>query len=266
MTIIIPAYNCHATLGRTLKSLIEQSFKDFKVLIVDDCSTENLYEVIDQYNDKLNITVVKTPYNQGCGGARQKGIETVSTSDNYIIFVDADDILLPNAVEVLQTAIRNEPDIVITPFLIKELNGKVRLYNFQPHGSGTFMMHGKAYNTRFLQQHQIYSHIDIKYFFNDWFLNHLALNYTANINVITTPIALYIKTANSATTTEDNRTMYMAQMRNLSHSVLSNELQKRGIKFERLYYANENKIIRIFRECRQELFQYINKIKNKYKI
>lgn len=147
MTVIIPAYNCNSTLGRTLRSLVDQTAKDFKVLIVDDCSTENLFEVIDQYKARLTITVVKTPCNQGCGGARQKGIETVGISDDYIIFVDADDILLPNAIEILKAAAIDKPDIIVTPFLKKELTGNIGFYRFFTGGAGAFMTHGKAYNT-----------------------------------------------------------------------------------------------------------------------
>ena len=48
--IIIPAYNCSQTLNRTLGSLVAQTDSNFKVIIVDDCSTENIKPIIDRYN------------------------------------------------------------------------------------------------------------------------------------------------------------------------------------------------------------------------
>lgn len=266
MTVIIPAYNCNSTLGRTLKSLMEQSIKDFKVLIVDDCSTEDLFEIINNYTDILNITVVKTPYNQGCGGARQKGIETVGTSDDYIIFVDADDMLLPHAIETLQSAIKDKPDIVITPFLIQELTGNIRLYRFFPQGSGTFMAHGKAYNTQFLQEQGIYSPPELRYYFNDWFLNKLALNCTQNVKFLTTPIALYIKTPNSATTKEGNKEKYVDEMRSMAKKILGVEMKKRNMPREPYYWRNEERMIRTFKQGRTEQSQIIQELQNKYKI
>lgn len=266
MTVIIPAYNCNSTLGRTLKSLVEQSIKDFKVLIVDDCSTEDLFETINQYIAELNITVVKTSCNQGCGGARQKGIETVGTNDDYIIFVDADDILLPHAIETLKSAIKDKPDIVITPFLIQELTGNIRPYRFFPQSSGTFMAHGKAYNTQFLQEQGIYSPPELRYFFNDWFLNKLALNCTQNIKFLTTPVALYIKTPNSATTKEGNREKYMDEMRSMAKKFLGVEMQKRNMFREPYYWRNEERMIYAFRVGRTEQLQIIKELQNKYKI
>lgn len=263
MTVIIPAYNCNSTLGRTLRSLVDQTTKDFKVLIVDDCSTENLFEVIDQYKARLAITVVKTPYNQGCGGARQKGIETVGVSDDYIIFVDADDILLPNAIEILKAAAIDKPDIIVTPFLKKELTGNIGFYRFFTGGAGTFMTHGKAYNTQFLFNKNIYSPPELRYFFNDWFLNHLVLNSTQSINILTTPIALYIKTPNSATTKKGNREKYVDEMRNLAKKILSNELIKRKIHSESLYRLNERRINWAFRCIEPYYQQLIKELQNK---
>jgi glycosyltransferase involved in cell wall biosynthesis len=49
MTIIIPAYNCSKTLGRTLDSLVQQTNKEFSVVIIDDCSTENILDIINSY-------------------------------------------------------------------------------------------------------------------------------------------------------------------------------------------------------------------------
>lgn len=266
MTVIIPAYNCNSTLGRTLKSLVDQTAKDFKVLIIDDCSTEDLFETINNYTNILNITVVKTPYNQGCGGARQKGIETVGTSDDYIIFVDADDILLPHAIETLQSAIGNKPDIVVSPFAIQELEGNIRMYRFFLRGNGTFMAHGKAYSTEFLKEKNIYSPPELRYFFNDWFLNHLALNCTQNIKIINVPIALYIKTPNSATTKEGNVEKYVDEMRNMAKKILGVEMRIRGMSRESLYWRNEERMIREFKRSRTEQSKIIQELKGEQNI
>jgi glycosyltransferase involved in cell wall biosynthesis len=63
MTVIIPAYNCSHVLPRALNSLVKQSDKDFSVVLVDDCSTEDLSIIVNQYKDKLNITHIYTSEN-----------------------------------------------------------------------------------------------------------------------------------------------------------------------------------------------------------
>ena len=55
INVIIPAYNCSKTLGRTLASLVAQTDTDFEVTVVDDCSTEDIKTIVDGYKDKLNI-------------------------------------------------------------------------------------------------------------------------------------------------------------------------------------------------------------------
>lgn len=49
INIIIPAYNCSNTLGRTLASLVAQTDQNFEVIIVDDCSVENIYFIVEDY-------------------------------------------------------------------------------------------------------------------------------------------------------------------------------------------------------------------------
>ena len=168
MTIIIPAYNCSSTLPRTLDSLVQQEDSNFSVVVVDDCSTENLMKIVTEYQDKLNIRCVRSPENQGCGGARQVGIETVGCSDDYITFLDADDALLPQAVHLLNEAATTQADVLCSPFLILDPGAKkTRPFRFYRGGCGVFMTHGKAYRTKFIKENGIYSDKEIRYFFND---------------------------------------------------------------------------------------------------
>ena len=58
--IIIPAYNCSKTIGKTLASLVAQTNNDFNVIIVDDCSTEDFRPIIRDYEKILNIKYIKS--------------------------------------------------------------------------------------------------------------------------------------------------------------------------------------------------------------
>lgn len=245
MTIIIPAYNCSKTLGRTLNSLVQQKDSNFSVVVVNDCSTEDLDTIISKYTNKLNIRVVYTSENQGCGGARQRGIEAVGRNDDYIAFLDADDILLPNAIELWRQHTHKGYDVIFTPFLIRE-PGKstVRPFRFYPTGCAPFMTHGKVYSTKFISDNNIYSEPKIRYFFNDYFLNHQVFNMTENILFLEDFTYVYIKTEGSATMVPARKQQMTKPMRKLCLDELKKIFESKNIEHKELVYkANEKKMI-----------------------
>lgn len=149
MEIIIPAYNCMQTIGRALDSLVDQTNKNFTVLIVDDCSTQYIFSIIKGYRDKLNIRYIRNSHNVGCGMSRQRGID--ETKSDYIAFLDSDDMLLPNAIEVWTCEIeKNSPDVIYSQWGSKTGNIVLRNSMHPLH-----MCHGKVYNVEFLRKHNI---------------------------------------------------------------------------------------------------------------
>lgn len=106
--IIIPAYNCCKTLGRTLASLVAQTDTEFIVTIIDDCSTENINPIVDEYRDKLNIRYIRNQKNLGVGMTRQVGID--NSTKPFFCFVDSDDILMPYAVETFNSIVKANPN------------------------------------------------------------------------------------------------------------------------------------------------------------
>ena len=86
-----------------LESLLKQDFKDFEIVIVDDGSTDRSGEICDRMAERdSRILVIHTP-NGGVTAARRKGVEAAHGC--YILFVDADDELLPHAMKTLYDAI-----------------------------------------------------------------------------------------------------------------------------------------------------------------
>ena len=260
MTVIIPAYNCSHVLHRALNSLVKQSDKDFSVVLVDDCSTEDLSIIIKQYKDKLNITHIYTSENQGCGGARQRGIEHVGTNDDYITFLDADDILIPQAIEIWKKAMITCPDVIYTPVLTKPLDTKdvvlTKVYNKCGHA---YITHGKVYKTIFLHNKKVYSDPRFRYFFNDYFLNHQILNYTTNIVFLEDICYIYIKTPNSATTNPDNVKQYYLKLRALALHELRKIFKKNKINItENTYYYNEWRMNRIYNKMKNKQYNDFN--------
>lgn len=95
-SICIPSYNRAATISRTLDSLVEQSFRDFEVLVVDDGSTDNTCEVVKKYDSLLNIKYFAKE-NGGKHTALNVGID--QASGTFFIILDSDDWLMDDALE-----------------------------------------------------------------------------------------------------------------------------------------------------------------------
>lgn len=100
VSIVITAYNVGNYIEKTIKSCIEQTYKDIEIIIVNDCSTDNTLSIIVKYFKEDNrIKLVKNKHNVGAGLSRRYGIQ-YSTGD-YIMLLDGDDWLNPNCIEDL---------------------------------------------------------------------------------------------------------------------------------------------------------------------
>lgn len=106
VSIITPAYNAARFLRATLDSAISQTFSDWEMLLIDDCSTDSTSEIIREYADRdSRIRPMKTVTNTGIPSeVRNIGIR--AAQGRYIAFLDADDIWLPNKLEEQVECIR----------------------------------------------------------------------------------------------------------------------------------------------------------------
>jgi glycosyltransferase involved in cell wall biosynthesis len=87
VSIIVPLYNKEKTVSRTIESILKQTFQDWRLIVVDDGSTDNGVEVVKQFQDE-RIRVISQE-NRGPGAARNRGIKEATCE--YVAFLDADD-------------------------------------------------------------------------------------------------------------------------------------------------------------------------------
>lgn len=99
VSIITPCYNASSTIEETIKSVLNQTFSNWEMLIVDDCSSDNSADIIKEYAKKdVRIKYFKTALPSGSPALpRNIGIE--KASGNYIAFLDADDLWIPEKLE-----------------------------------------------------------------------------------------------------------------------------------------------------------------------
>lgn len=96
VSIIVPTYNRAHIIGRSVESVLAQTYADFELVLVDDGSTDETKELIESYQDE-RICYYYAGQNQGVSAARNYGIEKARY--DYIAFQDSDDIWHPNKLE-----------------------------------------------------------------------------------------------------------------------------------------------------------------------
>lgn len=113
-SVIVPAYQVQAYLHECLESVLSQSYPDLELIAVDDCSPDACGAVIDEFAARdPRVRVVHLPHNTGLGRARNAGMER-ATGD-YLVFLDGDDTLTPDALLALADRLKEtgEPDVLV---------------------------------------------------------------------------------------------------------------------------------------------------------
>lgn len=106
-SVIIPLYNKENFILNTLNSVLNQTFNDYEIIIVEDCSTDKSLEVVTTLLNS-NIRIIKHEKNKGLSAARNTGIKNAKA--NYIAFLDADDLWKENYLQEIVQLIIDYPN------------------------------------------------------------------------------------------------------------------------------------------------------------
>lgn len=148
LSIIVPVFNYVDLIENNIKSILNQKTKySFQVILVDDGSTDGAQDILRKYDSHPKVRVIFQK-NQGIAGARNTGLN--EANGKYIMFIDCDDTVEDNLVEVLMSkAYQDDCDIVMCAHnLVKEQNGDV--YDIVPNVYPHYNMLGYAENARIL--------------------------------------------------------------------------------------------------------------------
>jgi len=115
VSVIVPAYNREKYLRRCIGSILNQTFTDFELVIVDDCSTDNSFEIYGDYGSRdPRVKIIRNGENLGASLARKVGLD--GSSGKYISFVDSDDYVGPDFLRDMHDVIVKGHDYVRTDF------------------------------------------------------------------------------------------------------------------------------------------------------
>ena len=122
----MPVYNTEKYLKEAIDSVLNQSFKDFELICINDGSTDNSPEILENYRKKDKRIKIINQKNKGLGAARNKGLK--NSNGEFIFFIDSDDYIAENALENLyKNAILNDSDMVL--YKMARFNGDNIWYN-----------------------------------------------------------------------------------------------------------------------------------------
>lgn len=129
VSIIVPIYNVEKYLEKCVNSILNQTYKNIEVLLVDDCSTDNSGEIAKQYEQKDNrCKYIKREKNGGLSAARNTGLEYAT--GEYLSFIDSDDWISENFIlHLLQKAKEQNADITVCDYIMIDDNGKETIGN-----------------------------------------------------------------------------------------------------------------------------------------
>jgi glycosyltransferase involved in cell wall biosynthesis len=126
VSVIIPTYNRAHVLARAIQSVLDQTYQDFEMIVVDDGSNDNTEEVVKSFNDP-RIRYIRHEGNRGAAAARNTGIK--AAKGKFIAFQDSDDEWLPEKLQKQMKVFENAParvGVVYTGFW--SIEGNVKQY------------------------------------------------------------------------------------------------------------------------------------------
>ena len=144
LSIVVPVYNGEKYLAKCLDTIINQTYKNIEIIVVDDGSTDGSKEIINSYMEIDSRIIAFFNENKGVSSARNLGIK--NSSGDYITFVDSDDWLDLNLYnEAIEKIEENNCDILLYSYT-KEFNSSHKINEVLPFKSEEILNKNRIYN------------------------------------------------------------------------------------------------------------------------
>lgn len=250
VSVIIPIYNAEKFLSLCLESIINQTYKNLEIVLVNDGSLDNSIEICRQYAERDNRIKIIDDKNRGVSYARNKGIE--KATGQYILFIDSDDIVKKNYIDILVKKINKNTNLDMAVCAYEEVNlncNKKKNYNIDNSKiallTGSLKKDyylireflntpwGKLYKTQIIKKHNI-RFPDKCNIAEDQIFNYQYYLYVKEYIYINEPLYVYMHRKNSSLGTLKNEKTF-------SYDILNFKMKKNFLKTMQI--ENEEKIL-----------------------
>lgn len=280
VSIIIPAYNIEEYIERCILSCINQTFREIEIIVVNDGSTDKTLDRINKLKSKDNRIVVIDKKNEGSMEARKSGWHIAK--GEYILFVDGDDYIHKDAVEILYNKAKKENcDVVCYKFLIEDKDGiskkgwdkeidkndKTRLLDLLFQGKINHNMWSKFLKKDFITNNQIEFPSDFS-FGEDLAFVYTFSMYNPKFIIIDDYLYYYCRREGSLDSSINNKTIEIMQaLTFVREQLIKNNLyEKYREEFEYMaymqsYYSRRSYIFNNKNKISRKLFNNWRKLK-----
>ncbi|HEY5469035.1 MAG TPA: glycosyltransferase family A protein [Bacteroidales bacterium] len=136
ISVVIPTYNRSAILQRAINSIVSQTFKDWELIVVDDCSTDNTFDIVKLFTeDDKRIKYHKLERNSGANAARNLGIKFANA--DIISFLDSDDEMHPLNLQKQYEKFLSIPDLALCYTGVDYYSENKMVSDVHPHVRGS---------------------------------------------------------------------------------------------------------------------------------
>lgn len=125
VSVILPAYNAEKYIKEAVDSILSQTFRDFELIVINDCSKDSTEQILLSYTDP-RLVYVKNEQNLGVAGTLNKGLSLARGT--YVARMDADDISLPERFEMQVAYLDAHPDVAVLGTNVETFNENGPLY------------------------------------------------------------------------------------------------------------------------------------------
>jgi len=216
VSIVIPVYNCEQYIEKCVASVLNQTCKNFELIIVNDASTDQTLKILKQLSisDK-RINIINNRCQQGVSASRNIGLK--AAEGEYLLFIDADDYVADNMLEILVNTMKNnQSDVVVCNHY--EIYGNEKILRdtaiaqgnyqkaikktflakyYERNNAGLFSSCNKMYSVKFIKDNNLWFDEERKRAEDYWF-NVYVYIHAKSITVIKDALYYYVRNSASA--------------------------------------------------------------------
>ena len=266
VSIIVPVYNVESYLKRCLESIINQTYKNIEIILIDDGSTDNSSSICDNYQEIDKRIKVIHQKNMGLSSARNKGLE-IATGD-YIWFIDSDDYIELNSLEVIIPYLKKY-DIVVFNYneIINKKITKIKsFYNYNDIETKYLLSHCNAWNKIYKRELFNNNLFPEKHIYEDLYLIPTLILKTNKIVFLDKYLYNYVQRNNSLKNSANNTLDRIYALNNLY--IKLNNKYKEEVEYLFIYNLLITSLIEeVTNNCKyniKELNKYVSSKSPKY--